>query len=530
MRRTLLAMMIALALVAGACSSDDETDEGAPPSGEQPEGDGTEPRFAEGRCPFDVPREAREAVRCGTVAVPLNHQEPDGDTIDLAVAVVEAQPQEGQQAAEDPVIALGGGPGQKLLKIFDQFVGRLEPVLAQRDVVLVDQRGVGASRPALNCPAVDELGLQPDVTPEEQVAASEGCYQRLTGEDKELSAYDTLANAEDLDVVRQALGYEQVNVFGTSYGARLALQYSRDHAESIRSMVLNSPIPAEENFIADATGNTQATLDRLFAACAADAACNGAYPNLSATLDQVVAQVEMAPPTVEIVIPATGDTVPVEVTPDVLAGSIFQYFYISPLIGALPDAITIAATGDLTPLVQGAALGISPGGQSQGMYNSLICAEEIAYADQDQVAAEQRALSPLLQASTTFDITTQVCESWTVDRADEQTFEPISNDTRTLVVTGEYDHVTPTSYGEAIVEEMPRSTLLDVPGAGHDPLSPAAFPDDQSCGGTILAAFFADPDAEPDTSCATGGGLRIAPIGPILEQVLQGGMMGGGGN
>jgi pimeloyl-ACP methyl ester carboxylesterase len=207
--------------------------------------------LAEGACPVET--DPAVEVTCGTIAVPTDHDDPDGDTIDLAVAILPAA----DDSEATPIFLLGGGPGEHAVVPLLEMLAPDAPFLelaASRDVVVIDQRGAGASMPALECPEFQEELAEVTETAEIGRASIEAitvCRERLDGEGVDLSAFDTAAGVADLEAVRRALGYETVSLFGTSYGARLALQATREYPDTIESAALSSPIPAEENFVAD---------------------------------------------------------------------------------------------------------------------------------------------------------------------------------------------------------------------------------------------------------------------------------------
>ena len=195
-------------------------------------------------CPPGVPASAAARVDCGFINVPLRYDVPSPE-IRIAYARIRAA----RPGAADATLLLGGGPGEKILRSLGPVSrpGGLGPLLARtRDLILIDQRGVGRSTPALECP----IGGVP--RGETLAGLFVQCAARLRAAGNDLSAYNTLNDVRDLDQVRQALGYPQLNLFGSSYGARLALEALRGEPPWIRSVVLSSAIPAEANFVADA--------------------------------------------------------------------------------------------------------------------------------------------------------------------------------------------------------------------------------------------------------------------------------------
>ena len=213
---------------------------------------GFTPAFEPGPCPFDLPPGMIEGedVECGFVTVPEDHQNP-GDTLRLAVVVVRDQSENHQP---DPVILLSGGPGEKTVANALPAAQIFAPYFPNRDFILFDQRGVGLSEPALECPEwiavlfslLDET--DPDVFMKASFDGLMACRDRLVAEGHDLSVYNTQQNAADVDAIRRALGYEQVNLLGGSYGSFLAQEVARQFPESTRSVILAATWPLEQSF------------------------------------------------------------------------------------------------------------------------------------------------------------------------------------------------------------------------------------------------------------------------------------------
>jgi pimeloyl-ACP methyl ester carboxylesterase len=454
--------------------------------------------------------------------VPLDHDDPAGDAIDIAVAVYPVQSAEGAaDPAPDPLFFLAGGPGQKAIAK-PPIIKAATSALAEREIVVIDQRGVGESRPALDCPELDKLEADPAADDKDILAATEKCRADLSSE-TDLSAYGTAANAADIDLVRQALGYDEINLMGTSYGSHVAIEYARDHSDTLRSLVLNSPVPADSNYQADIPKNVDEALSALIEACTSDAACAKDNPDLEASVEKALELADQNKPEVKVK-DASGKDLTVVVDAKALTNALVQVQYVGPFLGGVPQAITAAGKGDYVPLVQAAALTEQPGGSSQGMQLSTLCSEEVARLDIDQVREDAKT-SPYATALVEASLTSVVesCELWDVDEASPEDREPVSSEVPALVVTGAYDPVTPTSYGESVAEDFSAATLVEFAATAHDPLG---SPPDEKCGAEILAAFLSAPDAEVDAACAGAGKLTFAPMEELLRAAAE--QQGGG--
>src|SRR5262249_23987347 len=193
-------------------------------------------------------------VICYTLNVPEDRSNPNSQLIHVAVAVFKTGD---SPAAPSPLIFLQGGPGGRLIEDLAPFLTRqsVSLLFGRRDVILVDQRGTGYSAPSLGCPEVDALQYQTDASqsPDQQAQAQnnalKGCYDRLTGQGINLSAYTTLADANDIHDLIGALGYQSVDLYGVSYGTRLVLEILRAFPQGIRSAVLDSTLPPQVNLL-----------------------------------------------------------------------------------------------------------------------------------------------------------------------------------------------------------------------------------------------------------------------------------------
>ncbi|HSL46966.1 MAG TPA: alpha/beta fold hydrolase [Anaerolineales bacterium] len=216
---------------------------------------------------------AGQSAQCGSLPVYENRDTRTGRMIDLKVAVIKST---GPQPAKDPVFLLSGGPGVAAT----EDTGNIQLVLYiqnHRDVVLVDQRGTGGPNQVTAPTTPDWSGLSPS---EVEKAYAGWIKEQLPKLDIDMRYYTTSVAMDDLDEVRQALGYEQINLFGASYGATAAQYYLRQHEQHVRSVVLVSGslgnIPIWERQVA----NAQHALDATFSRCESDPACHAAFPEV----------------------------------------------------------------------------------------------------------------------------------------------------------------------------------------------------------------------------------------------------------
>lgn len=351
--------------------------------------------FEWGPCPEQVPAEQAARVRCGTLTVPENRTEGSDSerTIQLPVAVV---PSSSASPRPDPVVfPTSGGPGGGSLSSLWYFLYWADWATSERDVVLLEQRGDQLSQPTLNCPELDVEKLVVDghfVTRSEARQAKRACHDRLIGEGIDLASYTSSATAADLQDLRDALGYDQWNLYGISYGSRVALTAMRDQPAGLRAVVLDGVYPPNGQQFHQAAGFSEA-LQAMLSACATDPSCQTSYPDLAESLATVLERTRESPIVAEVRTPRTRTPMRLEISDaDVLSG-LHQALYDNDTTRALPFVIDQLAQGNdevIVPLAQ-QELG-DDDYLTEGLQSTLNCAEEIAfYSDDPEPAADQWA-------------------------------------------------------------------------------------------------------------------------------------------
>lgn len=467
-------------------------------------GKAEEPAYQPAECQFEIPW--GQTVECGYLTVPEDRSQPDGPTIRLHVAIFKSH---SDNPAPDPIVYLEGGPGGKALESVPfRFDQDFAPFLANRDLIIFDQRGVGYSEPALDCTELIDLTyetLDQDLSPEESVALSWeaicSCHDRLVSEGVNLAAYNSAESAADLNDLRLALGYEEWNLFGVSYGTRLALTVMRDFPEGIRSVILDSTYPLQSNLYAEVPANFDRALNILFDGCAASPTCREAYPEFETVFYELVDQLNASPATFSVTQPLADETYDVLMNGDGLIGFLFQSLYATSIIPWLPKILFDVRDGNydtLAILVGGFLVDVEM--MSYGMYYSVECGEEVHFSTPEELAAACAAY-PELQGFC-YDTSDPdkgicaICETWGAKEADPIENEPVSSDIPTLVLAGEYDPITPPAWGEEVAETLSNRFYFEFPGVGH-----GASTCGEECSLSIALAFLDDPTTEPDGSC-----------------------------
>ena len=431
-----------------------------------------------------VPFEAR----CGTYEVRENRTARTGRTIPLYMVVLPAR---GPRPAPDPVFYLEGGPGIPATDAAAGMVEDLAPILEERDIVLIDQRGTGRSNP-LDCP----LGTAPGTlfAPEDLRACREALERRA-----DITRYTTLDAVEDLDEVRRALGLGPVNLVGASYGTTLAQAYLRAHPEGARTAVLIAPVAPTDPYPLSVARDIESGLDRLFADCAADAGCHAAFPDLRADLATLMARLEAGPVRVEIPDPDGGGPVSFELTADLLRLTLPTRLYSVEAAARVPLSIHRAAAGDHASLARAALVlwRYFWSGRSLGQVLTIECSESLP-PDRLTPEAVAAATGGTFHGDFRVRAHRAMCADWPRVPVPASHFEPVRAATPVLLLGGAVDPILPPRHGEAVARDLPNARLVIVAGESHFPLN--------DCTRRLLRDFLAAGSAAGlDASCAAEG-------------------------
>ena len=430
-------------------------------------------------------------VQCGVLARPLDPASPAGVQIDIHYVVVPAL---ARRKLPDPVFLLAGGPGQSAIALAPQVAQQLNRLGNRRDLVLVDQRGTGRSAP-LMCPEDRASTLGQQLDPQRREALLRQCLaelQKLPYGD--LRFFTTTLAMQDLDAVRQALGARQINLVGASYGTRAALEYQRQFPHAVRRSVIDGVAPPDMALPQSASGDNQAALDALLAACVQDPDCQRRYPRFRADVATMLASL---PREVSLADPLTGELHTVRLTRDAALGALRGSLYAPALAAGLPYAVQQAARGRFEAL-----LGLSnlvgargPNRLAEGMHLSVVCAEDLSGRPGAALPAGVNFGQTLAQQYT------QTCAYWPRGEVPAAFYIVPASRTPVLVLSGGLDPVTPPRHGARVAQALGNKALhVVVPNAGHGLMGLGCLRD------LVYRFIDAPEDAQAlalDTTCAS---------------------------
>jgi pimeloyl-ACP methyl ester carboxylesterase len=267
------------------------------------------------------------------------------------------------------------------------------------------------------------------------------------------------------------------------------LTVMRDHPHGIRSVIIDSVHPPLVDLYSEFPVNVARAFNTLFAGCAADAHCNETYPNLETTFYQTVDELDADPLQVDL------NRGPVMVDGAHFVDGVFYAMYRTDVIPWIPSMIASASRGNLQAMSGALEALLSMDGISVGMHYSLRCRDEVPFESPEEASALAASLPAQIRKHFAFPFDLTLCQSWQSGQADAIEKEPVVSDIPTLVVSGQYDPITPPAWGALAAETLSNSSYYEFPGIGHGVIRSS------ECALGIGLQFLDDPTTEPDSSC-----------------------------
>jgi pimeloyl-ACP methyl ester carboxylesterase len=398
-----------------------------------------------------------QPARCGALSVLENPERADGRRLAIHFAVI---PASSGKALPDPIVVLMGGPGEKAIESASMYVEKLQSLLSDRDLLLVDQRGTGQSAP-LECHLFSPADPAASVRDFFPPAAVSRCLQELE-KTADLTCYTFPYFASDLEQVRRALRYGRLNVFGGSYGTRAAQAYLRQYPHSVRTAYLGSPVPIDAGGPLDFARTEQTALDHLFERCAAEAACRAAFPNLRADFQRLVRRLDAGE--VRVHVPGAPD--PVLLGRGRIAEWVRSQLYRPHDAAALPWYLHRAYAGDWSPIIDNMLSHARDVEQdlSLGLFFSITCNEDLPFVNEKDIPAATRNT---FLGDYRLRQQQAACSLWPRGRLPKGYHQPVSSSTPTLFVTGDLDGGTPLWFSDRVAKGFSNQVTIVAHGQGH---------------------------------------------------------------
>jgi len=474
----------------------------------------TGPVFEPAPCAFkDVPADwaTQNRIDCGWLRVPESRGRQDSRALKLWVAIARA---DAADKRADPLLYIHGGPGYATVDYFFPYFpqSRTWPAFRKtRDIVFFDQRGTGRSEPGF-CPELSRAmqEIQQDAPPAREAldrskAAFAACRPEMLAQGFDFGAYNSSATVEDAEDLRRVLGVAQWNVYGISYGTLVGLEYLRRHPESVRAAILDSLFPPNSPHGAELITPTAMGYQALQRACLQDAGCAARFPDILGSLQRAVAALDAKP------LPRPGGG---RINGSTLRDMLWSMLVRTKTAPWVPLAVASAAAGDEQVIRKLDALYGGSGGfgdYSHGQAVAVNCFETLGGRVADSVRVAMQRYPQLAASDAVAGEYDELCDAWQAQRAPPEFHAPVHSPVPALLYGGEFDPATP--YDDAVLagKNLPKATLVFVPGASH-----AAFALDD-CTRGIAHAFLASPTNAPDLACLRQRPATRFPTEGLLE-------------
>lgn len=428
------------------------------------------PRFEPGQneadFPVQVPKSFNSTV--GWLIVKENKDDFSSPTIKLPVAIVHAR----EKSNKSPVVYLSGGPGTSALSTA-AYPGAY-PWTQERDFIVFGQRGTHFAEPALMCPEYGSIAKKNG----DVYRAIRDCRSRLIEKNIDLSNYNSLQSAEDIEDLRKVLGLDEINLYGGSYGTRLALTYARLYPNNIRSMLLDSPLPPNAIYDDESVLNFERALKAVAQDCMRQEECRSAFPELEArffaslsegfeeaSISQVVSKIDLTS----------------------LGG-----IHYAPLI------MNTIARRDPT-LFEDSKSSNEVSDFAWGMRLSVWCSEAWPFSERSQSVEPKAILGGFESAA----IDPKFCEIWDVPTVDRNFISPVNSNIPTMIIVGEFDPLTPPKWAHLAAKTLENSKVVIINREGHTPTQNWGG---DGCAMKIASQFISEPEqtlsANEESLCA----------------------------
>ncbi len=405
-------------------------------------------------CDAELP--ARHDPACATLEVPLNPEEPQGETLSLHLMRYEARYQADQR---EPVFLLAGGPGQGGSDVFPALLRQFDPLRAHHPLIIVDQRGTGRStRP--QCELEDASPwLQPS-----REAIQRQMRQCLQTVDRDVRYFTTREAVFDLEAVRQALGVEKISLYGGSYGTRLATGYMHAFPQHLERVILDGVVPVDEPLGVHHAVNLQRVLDLMVRQCEQTPACRKQWPELAAHMAALPSRADQQGGTLRLRHPRSGAWTTLPLSRALPQATLRLYAYQGSQLALLPWLIEQAWAGDWQPLAAQGLMLNEQLGESIAviMQNSILCTEDWPFMAAMPVDNRGTVLGDSLMEQIE-----GICSIWPQGQRIADVRQPLNTSVPTLLLSGQWDPVTPPAFGERLQQQIPNSRHLVAPGQGH---------------------------------------------------------------
>ncbi|MEE9333709.1 MAG: alpha/beta fold hydrolase [Granulosicoccaceae bacterium] len=426
-------------------------------------------------------------AQCAELIVPLDPTAPSGETLTLTIAKVPART---NKPKSDPFTLIAGGPGQSATESFPPVAQAFRHILLERDIYLIDQRGTGQSH-KLVCKSDDASSL---FEFDEALIAEQAktCRESLPHDPH---FFTTSVAVQDIELVRRALGIEQWNIYGVSYGTRVALHYLRRFPDQVRTLILDAVVAPEVALGPEIAVMAERALDAMFTRCENDSSCSSAFPELATKTNKLISSLKNEARPVQYEDLSSGQLRMLDFDHQHLAVTLRLMSYSAYGNAILPSMLFDASeNNNLAPFARQAELQVRSLGDSiaNGMHHAVVCTEDEPFTDIDEGRAQS---ADTYLGTDLIDALKISCEQWDSGVIDDDFKQPVESTVPTLLLSGSADPITPPEYAERAKAKLKNSKHIVIEHQGHMQSTSGCMP-------SIMAEFIKLGEVEQlDTNC-----------------------------
>ena len=406
-------------------------------------------------------------AECAVLERPENPAEPQGKKVQIHVTRFPARTPE---PAADAFTVIQGGPGMSSIDLFLSMRGIFAGVQSKRDVLVFDQRGTGRSN-MLTCEQDEDSDLIA-LQPEEIKRQAQTCLDQLASNP---AFYTTSVAVQDMEAIRAAAGYEQLSIYGVSYGTRVAQHYARRYPQKTRLLILDGVADVGLNLAGgEIAVRSQQAFDRMVQRCDENQACKDQFGNLADKFNALRKRLQESPAEVSFLHPVSGQPVTEMLTEQHLLGMVRLMPYSTESLALLPFILAQAFDANYVPMAAQSVLAEQQfsNDYAYAMNNSVVCTEDAPFV----TAADLEGQAQTYFGSMMADSMQALCEVWPKGPMDEEFRESFTSDIPALLLSGETDPITPPENGSKAAAMFTNSKHIVVPAHGHGVIGRGCLP------------------------------------------------------
>lgn len=401
----------------------------------------------------------KQEVLCGQHSVFEDRVAAKGRKIDIQFAII---PSVTEAKETDPLVFFAGGPGQGAKSMARFVTMSFKEIHENRDVILIDQRGMGSSAP-LSCKQPEDKFLSLSDEEASQLMR-EILQQCLIDLNTDVTKYtQDLAN-QDIHEILLALGYSKVNLYGVSWGTRSALLYANQFPEQVRTVIMDGVAPLENKVPLYANADAERALQTLFKDCNADTHCLATFPTLEQDFNNILTAFGENGYEVTMNDPNTDEAISFTMTRNTFVNAIRTLLYVPDFSRLLPIIIQQAKVKDFKALAT-IMTAFGDGDMAMGAQMTILCSEDYARMSDQAIAIET---NKGFVGDAFINIFKNACSVWPKAPLPKLYQQKLSSNAPTLILSGAIDPVTPERWGEKMTEVMTNSIHLVAANTGHN--------------------------------------------------------------